>query len=230
MPTRGQLRLVQGNYTTSTLTSGRLEIYLNGQWGTVCDDLWGQDESGVACQQLGYIDALGFGRSIDEGSVITVLNVCVTIWTQKLSYCHMLQLVMYYGLVWKRNTAKKKGQYFFCIIKYSGVPLPALHSKFSRTLVNIMGECFANEIVQWWGKRYEIEVTRMGMGQNYPLFLMVQAEIIMCGSSDLVACSTWLQVWCRQRAYLARRCDLLYWWIHSPLMLTRPHWRYWLYP
>jgi len=85
VPTRGQLRLVQGNYTTSTLTSGRLEIYLNGQWGTVCDDLWGQDESDVACQQLGYIDALGFWRSIDEGSVITVLNVCVTIWTQKLS-------------------------------------------------------------------------------------------------------------------------------------------------
>jgi len=69
-PSSGQLRLVQGNYTTSTLTSGRLEIYLNGQWGTVCDDFWGQDESDVACRQLGYIGALGFGRSIDEGFAI----------------------------------------------------------------------------------------------------------------------------------------------------------------
>jgi len=38
----------------------------------------------------------------------------------------------------------------------------------SRTLENIMGECFANEIVQRCGKGYEIEVTKMG--QNYTLF------------------------------------------------------------
>jgi len=69
-PTSGQLRLVQGNYTTSNLTSGRLEIYLNGQWGTVCDDLWGQDEANVACQQLGYTSAARYGRSIDEGFAV----------------------------------------------------------------------------------------------------------------------------------------------------------------
>ena len=91
----------------------------------MCDDLWGQDESDVACQQLGYIDAVGYGRSVDEGSVITVLIVCVTIWTQKLSYsyCHMLQLVMYCGLVWKRSTAKKKGQFMVTSCSF----LPLLH-------------------------------------------------------------------------------------------------------
>ena len=41
----------------------------------------------------------------------------------------------------------------------------------SRTLENIMGECFANEIVQWCGKAYEIEVTKMG--QNYTHFFIV---------------------------------------------------------
>jgi len=35
----------------------------------VCDDFWGQVEANVACQQLVYIGALGFGRSIDEGLV-----------------------------------------------------------------------------------------------------------------------------------------------------------------
>jgi len=56
--------------------SGRLEIYLNGQWGTVCDDLWGQVESDVACQQLGYTSAAGYGRSVDEGLVLAL--VCST--------------------------------------------------------------------------------------------------------------------------------------------------------
>ena len=56
-----------------------------------------------------------------------------------------------------------------CVIEHSGVPLPALDSKqinnliwLSRTLANVMGEYFANEIVQSCGKRYETEVTKMG--------------------------------------------------------------------
>ena len=78
-----------------------------------------------------------------------------------------------WAMVYPSALQKKKGcfdsiwlpravSHLFCIIKYSGVPLPALHSKFSRTLVNIMGECLPNEIVQWCGKRYEIEVTKLG--------------------------------------------------------------------
>ena len=56
-----------------------------------------------------------------------------------------------------------------CIVKHSDVPLPALDSKqiknlirLSRTLANVMGEYFANEIVQSCGKWYETEVTKMG--------------------------------------------------------------------
>ena len=48
-------------------------------------------------------------------------------------------------------------------------PLPALDSKqiknliwLSGTLANVMGEYFANEIVQSCGKGYETEVTAMG--------------------------------------------------------------------
>jgi len=33
---------------------GRLEIYHNGVWGTVCDDYFNDQEADVACAVLGF--------------------------------------------------------------------------------------------------------------------------------------------------------------------------------
>ena len=48
--TNGDLRLVGGTIETE----GRVEICYNEEWGTVCDDFWGNNDGGVVCRQLGY--------------------------------------------------------------------------------------------------------------------------------------------------------------------------------
>ena len=52
-PFPSMVRLMDGDFTNE----GRVEVYCNGEWGTVCNTTFDLNDAGTVCRQLGYADA-----------------------------------------------------------------------------------------------------------------------------------------------------------------------------
>ena len=60
------IRLVGGNISTNA--TGRVEVFFNGTWGTVCDDYWDLQYATVVCRQLGFPRAM---------RAVSILRKCI---------------------------------------------------------------------------------------------------------------------------------------------------------
>ena len=60
----GAIRLVRGSTTSLNYTSGVVQVWWNGQWGSICYGYsFGYDEANVICHQLGWSGASGYTSS-----------------------------------------------------------------------------------------------------------------------------------------------------------------------
>lgn len=54
---------------------GRVEIFSDGEWGTICDDGWDINDAAIVCRQLGFGSPYEATHWADHGEGIGKVNI-----------------------------------------------------------------------------------------------------------------------------------------------------------
>jgi len=82
--TNGTVHLVDGPVENA----GRVEVCINGVWGTVCHNGWNNNDARVVCRQLGYNVNTGGGELVQSlGRRLVTPKQSTDDWTFQLLFC-----------------------------------------------------------------------------------------------------------------------------------------------
>ena len=106
----GEVRLVNG----TTLQEGRLEICINSNWSTVCDDMWGNADARVVCRQLGYNEN---GKSaLNSSETSLAIYYSPVLFTFPDSFCSWSCYI--WSIFWTRSWVHSIGR---CQLYWKGI-------------------------------------------------------------------------------------------------------------
>ena len=87
----GVVRLLRNGVTSSSYYYGIVQIWINGQWGNICDDHhYDQNEADVICHQLGYTGASSYSRA---GLMRYVSSGVIKIWNLNINLEPLMQFI-----------------------------------------------------------------------------------------------------------------------------------------